>query len=327
MFDKAQYNEYLKIDKMLEKRTDRPNYMIPLIFDRTANSFFKNQPKFLKKFLKEQFKNRPDIDFSTKENIFFCSNKLPTLNFTTHQNKLDMVVYIGDKILLNLEFNTEVYSSVGGRNYIYLLSLISSTFKVGDKSQNIKEKSVIQLNINGNKSDKNYGEKSYNLKETLDENISKTLGNYKIINLNIAYYYDLYYNKGEKLDKKELWLLAMTTRKFSELYTLLCMILDNEEEIDIFMEEMIKLNDNKMIYTTHESSVLDEIGRQMALSGALEEGISQGISQGINQGINQGKKEEKIKIAKKLLSMGISQKEVSEATGLSIKKIESLLEK
>jgi len=316
MFDKKKYDDYLKMDKKLEKRTDRPNYMIPLIYDRTANAFFKNKPIFLKKFLKEQFKNQKDIDFSKEEEVFFCSNKLPSLNLSTHQNKLDMVVYIGNKVLLNIEFNTEIYSSISGRNYIYLLSLISSTFKVGDKSQNIKESSVIQLNINGNKSDKNYGEMTYDLKSNLDKTISNTLGNYKIINLNIAYYYDLYYNKGVKLETKELWLLAMITKKFSELYTLLCMILDSAEEIDIFMEEMIKLNDNRIIYTTHESSVLDEIGRQMALSGALEEGKQKGISQ--------GKKEEKITIAKKLLSMGMSTKEVSEATGLSAKKIKSL---
>ena len=313
MFCKEKYDEYLKMDELLEKKVDRPNYMIPLIFDRTANAFFKDEPKFLRMFLEAQLGKLDEIDFVKKEDIFFCSTKLPTLNSLSHQNKLDMVVYFGDKVLINLEFNTEVYSSVGGRNYIYLLSLISSTFKVGDKSQNIKESSVIQLNINGNKQDNNFGEVTYDLKSCLGDDISKTLGSYKIINLNIAYYYDLYYNKGVKLGKKELWLLAILSRKFSELYTLLCLILDNDKDIDIFMGEMIKLNDDRMIYTTHESSVLDEMGRKMALDGALEEGISR------------GKEEEKIIIARKLISMGISTSEVSEATGLSMKKIESLL--
>lgn len=56
----------------------------------------------------------------------------------------------------------------------------------------------------------------------------------------------------------------------------------------------------------------------------LEKGIEQGVKQGIEQGIEQGTKDEKIKIAKKLLTQGYSREIIKEITELSDEEIDKL---
>ena len=60
------------------------------------------------------------------------------------------------------------------------------------------------------------------------------------------------------------------------------------------------------------------------LSEAKEEGISQGYTSGINDGISKGVSQEKINIAKNLLSMNMPIEDISKATGLSINEIKGL---
>ena len=61
-----------------------------------------------------------------------------------------------------------------------------------------------------------------------------------------------------------------------------------------------------------------------ATEEGLKQGLQQGMEQGLQQGLKQGAKQEKIAIAKKLKSMGLSIDEISTATSLSKKEIESI---
>jgi len=57
----------------------------------------------------------------------------------------------------------------------------------------------------------------------------------------------------------------------------------------------------------------------------IEEGFNKGMVQGIEQGIEKGKTEEKMEIAKNLLSQKIDIKTISSATGLSLNDIQKLI--
>ena len=60
------------------------------------------------------------------------------------------------------------------------------------------------------------------------------------------------------------------------------------------------------------------------LSEAKEEGIEQGYTSGINDGISKGVSQEKVSIAKNLLSMNMPLGDISKATGLSIENLNEL---
>ena len=88
----------------------------------------------------------------------------------------------------------------------------------GEESKNIKEYTVHQLNINMNKEDKKYGSKDIRLFKDEDiEDLIDEIGDYMIHVKNIAYYYDLYYNKHEKLNNSEMWLLLFSAEEIRKI--------------------------------------------------------------------------------------------------------------
>ena len=50
---------------------------------------------------------------------------------------------------------------------------------------------------------------------------------------------------------------------------------------------------------------------------AKEEGLAEGRKEGREEGLAEGKTEERLEIAKKMLEMGLSLEQITEATGLS----------
>ena len=56
----------------------------------------------------------------------------------------------------------------------------------------------------------------------------------------------------------------------------------------------------------------------------MKQGKEEGLKQGKEEGLKQGEKNEKRKIAKKLLEEGFEIKKISEITGLTIEEIERI---
>ena len=57
----------------------------------------------------------------------------------------------------------------------------------------------------------------------------------------------------------------------------------------------------------------------------LERGIEQGLEQGLAQGLEQGKAEERLDIARRLLSLGCTPEVIAQATTFSVEEINSLI--
>ena len=63
-----------------------------------------------------------------------------------------------------------------------------------------------------------------------------------------------------------------------------------------------------------------------ALEKGREEGMAKGMEKGLEKGREEGMEKEKIATARRLLSMGLSEKQVSTATELSLEEIQKLRE-
>ena len=63
-----------------------------------------------------------------------------------------------------------------------------------------------------------------------------------------------------------------------------------------------------------------------ALEKGREEGMAKGMEKGLEKGREEGMEKEKISTARRLLSMGLSEEQVSTATELSLEEIRKLRE-
>ena len=63
-----------------------------------------------------------------------------------------------------------------------------------------------------------------------------------------------------------------------------------------------------------------------ALEKGREEGMAKGLKKGREEGLAKGMEKEKIATARRLLSMGLSEEQVSTATELSLEEIQKLRE-
>ena len=64
---------------------------------------------------------------------------------------------------------------------------------------------------------------------------------------------------------------------------------------------------------------------ETAIDEAREEGLEQGLTQGLEQGLEQGRNEERLQLIRKMVSRGMTPELISDMTGLSLKKIKSML--
>ena len=107
--------------------------------------------------------------------------------------------------------------------------------------------------------------------------------------------------------KKVIWYTMLTARTFSELYELARQVLD-ENKVQRLMEAVINMSKDEFIIHEWQKEKMDALVKHNELEGAKKEGT----------------KEKTLEIAKNLLNMKMSIKDISKATGLTIQEIEKL---
>ena len=137
-----------------------------------------------------------------------------------------------------------------------------------------------QLNLNTCNKSEELGENiivPYNLskKEVYMDN-RKTILKY------LEFYYRLYYNEPNKRTKDVIWLAALSSKTFSELYEILSDVLD-DEVIKKFMKDVINMSWDGFNLHEWEKDKLDEMVVYNREQKALKDGIKQGIEQTIKE--------------------------------------------
>lgn len=105
---------------------------------------------------------------------------------------------------------------------------------------------------------------------------------------------------------------------------------DEELKRIAFLRRKYELDYNSGM--AHAKRIGMEKGREEGMQKGMKEGIKEGIKEGlkkgeekgVKKGIIEGAKQEKIKIAKKMLEMKVELKQISEITGLKVEEIEKL---
>ena len=97
-----------------------------------------------------------------------------------------------------------------------------------------------------------------------------------------------------------------------------------------FLENNIKMRkeyeDSLKAYRDVKNSIDTalEKGREEGMAKGMEKGMAKGLAKGLEKGREEGMEKEKIATARRLLSMGFSEEQVSTATEFSLEEIQNL---
>ena len=213
--------------------------------------------------------------------------------------------------------NKSKFETVLQRNIKYKDKLSSMLPESNEDYKALTSKKLYQLNLNAYPYEKIlddiivlYGLKTHHIYSSDECMVVKSLERYR----------DLYYNKGNK-EKDVIWLTILTSRTFTELYELSRQIL-SKEKVKKLMEAAISMSKDGFILHEWQKDKFDALVKYNEIEDAKKEGKSLGIEEGKNIGT----KEKAIEIAKNLLNMKMSIKDISKATGLTEEEIKKLNE-
>ena len=278
-------------------------YMVPLNLDLAFKNIIEKYSDIFKPFILKLLKlNNIDASFT------FKNVELKLERYKDYHKRVDFNLVINENIYVDIELNSERYKYVKLRNMTYFVNLLNSALSKGDKLKVLENKNYKQLNLNIK--DKLYEKENYYFYNDYIKRceFKEHIG---IHNYNLAFYKKEYYNKNIKLKDEEKFLVAICSKTIIELYDILSEIL-SEKEVKEIVKEVIKFSMDEYV-----------ISEEALLAGAkIEDYMIQKYAE--ERGKKQGIKETTINLAKKFLNLGVSIKDVSKATGLSIEKLKSL---
>lgn len=257
---------------------------VPLTYDKMFKGIFKEKVDILKKFILSQL----ELDIAPNEcRLELLDSELPKLNKNEYQKTVDLYVKIG-KIYVNIEINREYFQNIEKRNLMYADRLYSMILEQGENLNDLDNRIFVQINLNA--SDK-LDIKKEKLKYGTDRlvtygvNSGETYNDNKLILIKyLEYYRDLYYNKKEKLDETDLWMVLFTSRTFQELYNVSKELMDKEMHYS-FMKEVIEMASNRRYFEDWEIEQLNAYVDYKAKQNAIQDGLEQGLEQGLERGI------------------------------------------
>ena len=205
--------------------------------------------------------------------------------------------------------NNCYYKKLNKRNDIYLFKIVS----LSDKSV------TIQININNFRSKDGSVIKRYTLKDDEGKEEDEIgLIKYDIYLENIK---EKYYN-NDKLTKLEKYMLMLKLRKREELLE----VSKGDKSMSEVYKKLDDLSKDKYYALLYDEEEKKAYENKCILEDAIEDAKENGYSSGYDSGLNDGISNEKINIAKNLLSMNMTLEDISKATGLTIDEVKKIKE-
>ena len=293
---------------------DQELKLVPLTYDFTFKKVFKNNPTYIKEFIYTM------LPFLNLENykVRFLDSEL-TKEKKERKKTVDILISLDDKIYIDIEMNRSKFQNIYLRNLEYLKKLSTMLWKQGEDIQNLKEKKVIQINLNANE------------KEKAPDDIIASCGlltgyiydvNGLVFSKNLEENHYLYYNEGVRR-KDVIWLTALTSKTFTELYKLISQVLEKSVALK-FMEDVVDMSKDEFILHEWEKDKFDELVKINELESAINEGKAIGFEDGKAAGFKDGTNNAKNEIAKNMLKENIDIKTISKVTGLRIEDIQNI---
>ncbi|CCY45963.1 putative uncharacterized protein [Firmicutes bacterium CAG:822] len=296
----------IELNKKYFKKLDQELKLIPITYNFAFKKIFRSNLDILRDFLKVVI----PLDITDDCRIKLMDGELPKENKNEKKKIVDIYVILDGKIYVDIEVNRSKFENVLERNVKYKNKLSSMIPKTGEDVKVLKEKSLYQLNLNAYPKEEItddivvlYGLKSKKIYSSNEYMIIKGLEKHR----------ELYYSGIKEEDV--IWLTALTSKNFSELYKIISQVLP-EEKLKRFMEGAVGMSKDEFVLHEWNKELFDDLVKYNEIEDAKKEGKSLGITEGI--------KKRNIEIAKNMLNMKMSIEDISKATGLTIAEIQRL---
>ncbi len=296
----------IELNKKYFKKLDQELKLIPITYDFAFKKIFRSNLDILRDFLKVVI----PLDITDDCRIKLMDGELPKENKNEKKKIVDIYVILDGKIYVDIEVNRSKFENVLERNIKYKNKLSSMIPKTGEDVKVLKEKSLYQLNLNAYPKEEItddivvlYGLKSKKIYSSNEYMIIKGLEKHR----------ELYYSGIKEEDV--IWLTALTSKNFSELYKIISQVLP-EEKLKRFMGGAVGMSKDEFVLHEWNKELFDDLVKYNEIEDAKKEGKSLGITEGI--------KKRNIEIAKNMLNMKMSIEDISKATGLTIAEIQRL---
>ena len=225
-------------------------------------------------------------------------------NVNVKDKRVDAIVHTGNK-KIEIEINSQNKDYLHTRSTAYICNIYQSNASVGDTYN--ENTDIIQVNLTWGLGRNNDEMKIYKI---MNEKGELYVKNFIIYEINMDYYNKLWYSKNEDEIKKNLYMIMLDLDK-KELKNM-----PKDKIVDKYITNVTIVNDDPE-FQKYMSEEEDKKKIQNSL-------LSEARENGINDGISKGASQEKVNIAKNLLSMNMSLEDISKATGLSVEEIENI---
>ena len=275
-----------------------------------------------------------DMDKFKEEIIDFIDKSTSCYTWIEEiKKKLDSYGYIE---LYEEEWNLDNNKYYVVRNDLYLERIDTLRLEVNDNYiKDFDTEYLYQLNLNASEEEN----KEVGLSSLVEyDRINKVITSDRIekYSANLAYFYNLFYNKDEEMSFSGIFMAGLMSKSYTELYNIMSKIL-LREELNKFMEDVINMTNEELLYNIHywEKEKMDALVEHTEKEEArkrLEEGIAEGRAEGRAEGKAEGKAEgreegrieEKIQIIKKMLNKKTDYNYISEISGKTIEEIKEI---
>ena len=298
--------------------------LLPLTSDFTFKNVFGQEKgkACLISLLNAILEDKPHIFDVTLKNVELIKQAKDSPNM-----RLDIKADIGNDMFVDIEMQYKNTGEIYDRAIHYAAGMLMENFKKSEDKGRIdyRKPKVISIWILGEVLDQ---EREFPVNQayiTLQE--TKKDG-YKVMSDKMRFVFielpKFSFEKKELNDKLNEWIEFIKNPNREDLHK----IQEIEQAYEI-LEEMSTDDEARQVYQARreaEEAKYSELNVKTEL--AREEGIAQGIEKGIAQGIEKGReegaKEEKIAMAKKMLSKSYSIEDIVDMTGLSKEEIEKI---
>ncbi len=276
-------------------------------------------------YLKELIHYITKIPMIDLRNIEVVNSEHIVDNKKDKKMRSDIIINVGNRVI-NLEMNREYYEGIFAKNNAYLQKIASNLYIEGEDY--LTAKSVIQINFDnfshfpGEQEIYKFIYKEDKINIILPDNPIK-------YHIDLAYIRKKCYNKPVvNLSKFERYclLLMADTKKFAKN------VAGDDKIMKKVTKKLEELNQDKNIIGLYNAEIEDakimrtklKYAEKTGMERGMERGMAQGLEKGMEKGIICGIKQEKMQIAKNMLSKNMDINLIVELTNLSFEEIDSL---
>ena len=237
------------------------------------------------------------------DNLEIKKTELLSGNVNIKDKRVDALVYTDNK-KIEIEINSQYEKYLNPRNTAYICNTYQSHI-LARKEYN-RQTDIVHVNLTWGLGAEEDVMTKYMI---MSENGKLFVKNFIIYEINMDYYNKLFCKNEDEI-KKNLYMIMLDLDK-KELENM-----PKDKIVDKYITNVTIVNDD-LEFQKYMSEEEDKKKIQNSLlSEARENGINDGISKGVSQ--------EKVSIAKNLLSMNMPIEDISKATGLSVEEINKL---